>query len=67
MEPYANLSGRSGVFQYEIGKEWIMIMFDKGEIRTYNYDEYGEDDVEEMKQLAKSGEGLNRFLNENYK
>ena len=33
-------------------------------VYLYTYDSAGEDDVEEMKELAKEGEELTRFINE---
>lgn len=67
MEMYTNHSGKSGVYSYEIADNSITILFTKGNQYTWSYDSAGEDNVEEMKQLARSGSGLNSFINNNCK
>jgi len=42
-------------------------MFRNGSVYTYSYDSAGEDNVEQMKQLAQSGSGLNSFILSNVK
>jgi hypothetical protein len=63
MTPYANISGKSGVAEYEIGDGYIKVRFARD--RTiYVYDLYtpGADVVEEMKALAVAGEGLATYI-----
>lgn len=67
MQMYANHSGRSGIYGYESGDDFIEILFTKGNQYKWTYDSAGEDNVEEMKTLAQSGEGLNSFINNNCK
>lgn len=63
MERYKNLSGDSGVVAYEIGPDFIRVRFSDGEIYLYNYASAGPHNIEHMKQLARSGQGLNSFIN----
>ena len=63
MKPYKNLSGNSGVCEYEIGLDYIKVQFKKNSPYTYSYASAGRDIVEEMKILAESGKGLNSFIN----
>jgi hypothetical protein len=64
MERYTNLGGDSGVSAYEIGTEFIMVKF-SGTSRTYIYSnrKAGSTHVENMKRLARSGNGLNSYIN----
>ena len=63
MERYLNLGGRSNVLEYEIGPDYISVIF-KGTARiyTYSYKGAGAANVEEMKRLARAGQGLNAFI-----
>lgn len=63
MEIYQNLSGRSDVVSYEIGDDYIIVQFSDGGTYSYTYESTGVEDVEQMKQLALAGEGLNSFIN----
>ena len=64
MKRYGNLHGNSGIDAYEVGADFIRIRFTNGGVYRYTYDSAGEDDIEEMKELAKEGEGLTRFIND---
>ena len=64
MKRYGNLHGNSGIAAYEEGDDFIRIRFTSGGIYLYTYDSAGEDDIEEMKELAREGNGLNRFIND---
>ena len=46
------------------GPDFIRIRFTSGSIYLYTYDSACEEDIEEMKELAKEGQGLTRFINE---
>lgn len=63
MEKYKNLGGDSGVAGYELGTDFIIVIFKNGK-RPYrwSYRKAGEQHVENMKQLAKSGHGLNSYI-----
>ena len=63
MEDYANRGGDSGVSAYEIGDTFIRVRFRDGATYLYNYDKPGADRVEQMKTLARNGEGLNTYIN----
>ncbi len=62
MEPYANLGGDSGVFEYEDGQVFIRVQFNDGVIYLYTYASAGSDSIEHMKCLANQGQGLNSFI-----
>ena len=65
MERYANLGGDSGVVEYEIDNDFIRVQFSDGSIYLYTYASAGEDNIEQMKSLARNGRGLNTFINKN--
>ena len=64
MKRYGNRHGNSGVAAYGEADNFIRIRFTSGSIYLYTYDSAGEDDIEEMKALAREGEGLTRFIND---
>lgn len=63
MERYKNLSGDSGVAAYEIGPDFIRVQFTDGALYLYTYASAGSHNIEQMKQLARKGQGLNSFIN----
>lgn len=67
MERYKNLSGSSAISAYETGEDYIRVQFKDGSVYLYTYDSAGADDIEEMKILAESGQGLNAYINMNVK
>ena len=67
MEIYRNVSGDSGVDQYEIGDNFIKVQFSTGAQYLYTYSSAGMSNIEHMKKLAKSGDGLNAFINTHVK
>jgi len=62
MPIYSNISGASNISAYNIGPDFIDVMFNSGQVYRYSYDSAGEDNVEEMKRLAESGSGLNSYI-----
>lgn len=64
MERYRNSGGDSGVSAYEIGSDYIIVKF-SGTAKTYRYSyrKAGQNHVENLKRLAKSGSGLNSYIN----
>ncbi len=63
MEKYRNSSG-SGVYNYEIGNDYISVKFSgTSRVYTYSYRKAGSHHVEKMKSLARSGSGLNSYIN----
>lgn len=65
MEPYKNLGGNSGVEAYEIGPDFIRVQFSNGSVYRYTYASAGSHNIEQMKELASRGEGLNSFITRN--
>jgi len=64
MEYYNNYE--SGVAGYEMGKDYITVVFKRGGVPyTYSYATAGANAVETMKGLAASQDGLNTFINKN--
>ena len=64
MERYRNSGGDSGISSYEIDDDFIIVKF-SGTFRTYRYSypKAGQHHVENMKRLARSGSGLNSYIN----
>ena len=62
-------NGRFGlaILDYEIGEDFIDVEFKSGTIYKYDYEITGKENVEAMKQLAESGEGLTNFITKNVK
>ena len=65
MERYANLGGDSNVVGYEIGDDFIRVRFSDSSIYLYTYLSAGSNNIEQMKRLARNGQGLNAFINRN--
>jgi hypothetical protein len=65
MERYRNLGGDSNVVAYENGPDFIRVQFGDGSIYLYTYASAGSHNIERMKQLASSGQGLNSFIMNN--
>lgn len=63
MKPYANAQ-HSGAQFYETGPDFIIVRFTDGSEYLYNYDMPGRLDVENMKRLAKAGEGLATYISQ---
>lgn len=63
-EKYKNLNGDSNVFVYEIGENYISVVFNGTKrIYRYSYCKVGLCHVETMKRLAIRGYGLNSYIN----
>ena len=62
-ERYGDISGRSGVAEYEIGEDFIRIWFADGRGYEYNSLKPGKEHIDEMKRLALSGRGLTTYIN----
>jgi hypothetical protein len=65
MQPYKNLSGTSGVVEFESAADHIDIGFKGGAIYRYDDKVPGSQQVETMKLLAENGRGLATFINQN--
>jgi hypothetical protein len=64
MMPYANLSGASGVRAYQISARAISVKFGDGRVYDYSYTSAGPDKVEQMKTLARAGQGLSTYISQ---
>lgn len=62
MEQYRDIDNDSGVAGYEIGDDYIRVQFDDGSVYLYTYASAGTANIEEMKKLAITGDGLNSFI-----
>ena len=63
--PYANVSGESGITNYEIVGSSIIIEFVHGNYRyVYNTTKPGPEHVKTMMNLAKQGKGLATYISQ---
>jgi hypothetical protein len=62
MERYGNYSGRSSVVGYDEWAYSIIVYFSDGTAYEYTEDSVGSSNLNRMKELAESGEGLNSFI-----
>lgn len=63
MQRYLNRGGDSGVLSYEIGPDYIKVRFSTGTTYVYTSTSAGASHIENMKQLAQNGVGLNSYIN----
>jgi hypothetical protein len=63
MQSYRDVDRDSGVAVYEIGADFIRVEFSTRAVYLYTYSSAGAYNVEQMKQLAAAGDGLNAFIN----
>lgn len=64
MQRYKNLGGDSGVSAYELAKNAITVEFNNGQIYKYSVASAGRNNIEAMKMLATSGQGLSTFISQ---
>jgi hypothetical protein len=62
VQRYANRNGNSGVVAYEIAADSITVKFAEGWLYEYTNESAGADNVDHMKRLAASGQGLSAFI-----
>ena len=67
MEIYCDTHGDSGVSAFEVGYDFIIVRFTKGGMYLYNYSKTGSHHVNNMIRLARTGNGLNGYINLNAK
>ena len=65
MQPYADLDNDSGIEAFETGDDYIKIRFKGGRVYLYTYASAGSSHIEQMKGLAKHGDGLNSYIQKN--
>ena len=63
MEKYKNFRGDSGVSSYQIGFDYIQVMFINGGVYTYSHLKAAKAHIDQMKILAEKGVGLNSYIN----
>lgn len=62
---YRNSGGSSGISAYAIGRDFIVVEFKSGSGDRYDYSAPGRKDVEAMKKLARHGDHLATYINQN--
>lgn len=62
MPVYKDLDGDSGVRSYEVGDSFIIVTFNGGKTYRWSYAKAGILHVEQMKKIAKHGDGLNSYI-----
>lgn len=67
MDRYLDVDGDSGVAGYLLGNGWIVVEFRDGAQYEYTSASAGAQAIAEMHALAKSGDGLNSFINRRVK
>jgi hypothetical protein len=67
MKPYKDLDKDSNILEYEERDDRITVKFKNGEFSNYEYTyiSAGRVAIEEMKRLARCGDGLNSFISKN--
>ena len=60
---YKNHTGNSGILAYEIGDDWIIILFQGRGKYLYTHHSNGRTHIEAMKKLAQQGAGLATYVN----
>lgn len=64
MRHYQNLQGESGVVNYAIADDAILVEFKKGATYLYTAALIGKENFDTMKQLAETGKGLSTFISQ---
>ncbi len=67
MERYSDIDRDSGVVRYEMGPDFIRVQFSDGSQYLYTNISAGSHHIENMKQLARGGDGLNAYINQHAK
>jgi hypothetical protein len=64
MEPYRHIGPESGVTDYEIGADYVLVRFRGGRTYRYSHARAGEHHIGRMKELAKAGRGLATYISQ---
>jgi hypothetical protein len=67
MQPYKNHNRDTGVVAYETGDNDIAVKFKDGSVYLYTIQSAGQEAIDQMKSLAKKGEGLTTYINQHVK
>jgi len=65
MKRYRDVGGDRRIAAFESGGDYIEVMFVGGVVRRYTYSSAGDLNVEKMKWLAVTGDGLAAFIERN--
>ena len=65
MEPYKNLSGQSPVTGFSIESSYIDVQYEDSAVYRYSHITPSRDHVEQMKELARRGQGLAAYISAN--
>lgn len=65
MTKYENIYNDSGIIGYDEGENFIRVYFHDDSIYLYTNESCGYSNIETMKLLASTGEGLNAYINTN--
>lgn len=65
MTSYKNLAGNVGICSYELGEDKIRIKFHSRKSFLFDYQNTGEEHIDEMQHLATQGYGLYNYIEEN--
>ena len=65
MKQYIDSDNNSNISAYEYSDDFIVVEFKDGLEYKYTYASAGSYNIEEMKRLADSGDGLNSFISKN--
>jgi hypothetical protein len=63
MQLYRDVDGDSAVVAFEEGPDFLRVQFDDGGVYLYTMASAGAMHLDRVKQLARSGEGLNAYIN----
>jgi hypothetical protein len=64
MHPYAEDDHDTGVVAYSTGKDSIIVLFKEGWYYLYDKDKPGLQHVKNMKELARQGHGLSKYISQ---
>lgn len=67
MEKYIDIGHDSGILEFEIIDDGIIIRFRHGGVYEYTVNSAGLRHIQTMQDLARKGDGLNSYINENVK
>lgn len=62
MTVYKDIEGKSPILAYEIGTDYIDIIYKSGISYRYDYNTPGKSEVENMRNKARLGHGLQNYI-----
>lgn len=62
MTLYSDLGGNSNIYAFSLGVDYVDVQFNGGKVYRYSYNSAGKEKVEQMKNLAIQGHGLNSYI-----